>query len=197
VKHKQKKINLILCFIVQSLASSKRPIIILGSGALQRKDAASIFSLASKIAHDTRLKTGCADDWRVFNVLHRWAAQVAALDLGYKAGVSTIREQKPKVLYILDADEGALARSDLDKNAFVIYQGHHGDRGAEMADVILPGAAYTEKTATYINTEGRAQQTRIAVSPPVNAREDWKIIRALSEVISFSVTKMSSQACTR
>ncbi len=122
---------------------------------------------------------------------------MAALDLGYKAGVSTIREQKPKVLYILDADEGALARSDLDKNAFVIYQGHHGDRGAEMADVILPGAAYTEKTATYINTEGRAQQTRIAVSPPVNAREDWKIIRALSEVISFSVTKMSSQACTR
>ncbi len=149
---------------------------------MQRKDSASIFGIVSVIAHDTRLKSGCADDWRVFNVLHRYAAQVAALDLGYKAGVSAIRDQKPKFLYILDADEGALTRSDLDKDAFVIYQGHHGDRGAEMADVILPGAAYTEKTATYINTEGRAQQTKMAVSPPVNAREDWKIIRALSEV---------------
>ncbi len=165
----------------KKLVAAKRPIIILGSGALQRRDSASIFGIVSRIAHDTHLKAGCADDWRVFNVLHRWAAQVAALDIGYKAGISFIRQQKPKLLYILDADEGALTRDDLDKNAFVIYQGHHGDKGAEMADVILPGAAYTEKTATYINTEGRAQQTKIAVSPPVNAREDWKIIRALSE----------------
>ena len=110
------------------------------------------------------------------------ASQVAALDLGYKAGVSSIREQKPKLLYLLGADEGTITRQDLDKDAFVVYQGHHGDRGAEMADVILPGSAYTEKSGTYINTEGRAQLTRVAVSSPVNAREDWKIIRAISEI---------------
>jgi NADH dehydrogenase (ubiquinone) Fe-S protein 1 len=75
-----------------------------------------------------------------------------------------------------------VTRKDLDKDAFVIYQGHHGDKGAEMADVILPGSAYTEKNGTYINTEGRAQLARVAVSAPVNAREDWKIIRALSEI---------------
>lgn len=86
-------------------------------------------------------------------------------------------------MYLLDADEGAITRNELDKDAFVIYQGHHGDKGAEMADVILPGAAYTEKDATYINTEGRAQLTRLAVSAPANAREDWKIIRALSEIV--------------
>lgn len=67
-------------------------------------------------------------------------------------------------------------------NVLMFYQGHHGDRGAEMADVVLPGAAYTEKTATYVNTEGRAQQAQAALIPPGMAREDWKIIRALSEV---------------
>ncbi len=82
----------------------------------------------------------------------------------------------------MGADEGAITRQDLDKDAFVVYQGHHGDKGAEMADVILPGSAYTEKSGTYINTEGRAQLTRVAVSSPVNAREDWKILRAISEI---------------
>jgi NADH dehydrogenase (ubiquinone) Fe-S protein 1 len=81
----------------------------------------------------------------------------------------------------LGADE--VGAADIPKDAFVVYQGHHGDHGAYYADVILPGAAYTEKTATYVNTEGRAQTTRAAVSPPPGAREDWKIIRALSEVV--------------
>jgi NADH dehydrogenase (ubiquinone) Fe-S protein 1 len=107
--------------------------------------------------------------------------KVAALDLGYKAGVSAIRENPPDVLFMLGADEGAVTKSDV-PNSFVIYLGHHGDRGAEMADVVLPGAAYTEKQATYVNMEGRAQQTYQAVSPPGLAREDWKVIRALSEI---------------
>lgn len=81
----------------------------------------------------------------------------------------------------MDADE--LEPSDIPKDAFVVYQGHHGDTGAYYADVILPGAAYTEKSATFVNTEGRAQVTRAAVPPPIGAREDWKIIRALSEVM--------------
>jgi NADH dehydrogenase (ubiquinone) Fe-S protein 1 len=106
------------------------------------------------------------------------------LDIGYKAGVSSIRQQKPKVLYLLGADEEKLTQADLNKaGAFVIYQGHHGDKGAEIADVVLPGAAYTEKNATYVNTEGRAQEARYVVAPPGKAREDWQILRALSEVL--------------
>lgn len=119
----------------------------------------------------------------MLNVLHRVASQVAALDIGYQAGVSSVLETKPDVIYLLGADAGAVSRDDLPPNAFVIYQGHHGDAGAEIADVILPGAAYTEKQATYVNTEGRAQQTLAALTPPGMARVDWKIIRAISEVI--------------
>lgn len=116
------------------------------------------------------------------NVLHKVASQVAALDLGYRAGVADIRNDPPQVLFLLGADEGTITRSDLPQDATIIYQGHHGDAGASIADVVLPGAAYTEKQATYVNTEGRAQQTLPAITPPGLAREDWKIIRALSEV---------------
>ena len=84
------------------------------------------------------------------------------------------------VVYLLGADE--IDTSKL-SNAFVIYQGHHGDVGAHCADVILPGAAYTEKSGTYVNTEGRVQVGRLAVFPPGEAREDWTIIRALSETV--------------
>jgi NADH dehydrogenase (ubiquinone) Fe-S protein 1 len=83
-------------------------------------------------------------------------------------------------VYLLGADE--IQPSDISPDSFVVYQGHHGDTGAYYADVILPGAAYTEKSATYVNIEGRAQSTRAAVAPPNGAREDWMIIRALSEV---------------
>ena len=87
---------------------------------------------------------------------------------------------------MLGADEERLTRSDLNKTeSFIIYQGHHGDKGAEIADVVLPGAAYTEKSATYVNTEGRAQHTQYVVAPPGKAREDWKILRALSEVLGM------------
>jgi len=108
---------------------------------------------------------------------------VGALDIGYTAGLSAIKQQKPSVVYLLGADENNLTRKDFGQDAFIIYQGHHGDKGAEMADVVLPGAAYTEKKATFVNTEGRAQQTAYAVAPPGKAREDWQIIRALSEVL--------------
>ena len=104
------------------------------------------------------------------------------MDIGYKAGAAAIKEQKPQVLFLLGADAGAVTRADLPKDCFVIYQGHHGDKGAEMADLILPGAAYTEKQATFVNMEGRAQQTVAALAPLGQARVDWKIIRAISEV---------------
>merc|ERR1711990_778309 len=119
----------------------------------------------------------------VVNVLHRVASQVAALDLGYKSGVAEAREAKPKVVWLLGADAGAITREDLPKDCFVIYQGHHGDQGAAIADCILPGAAYTEKQGTYVNMEGRAQQTFPALAPPGEARVGWKIIRVISEVL--------------
>eukprot|EP00112_Aurelia_sp_Birch-Aquarium-sp1_P000914 Seg109.4 transcript_id=Seg109.4/GoldUCD/mRNA.D3Y31 product="NADH-ubiquinone oxidoreductase 75 kDa subunit mitochondrial" protein_id=Seg109.4/GoldUCD/D3Y31 len=87
-----------------------------------------------------------------------------------------------RVLNVLQRDSGVISRENLPKDCYVIYQGHHGDEGANIADAILPGAAYTEKNATYVNMEGRAQQTRRAVNPPALARDDWKIIRALSEI---------------
>jgi len=115
------------------------------------------------------------------------AAKAAALDINFQPGVNATIGQPGynKVLYLLGADE--IKSSDVAQDSFVIYQGHHGDAGANYADVILPGAAYTEKSGTYVNTEGRVQRTRAAVNAPGNAREDWKIIRALSEVLGFTL----------
>merc|ERR1712083_669555 len=126
---------------------------------------------------------GCGGDWAVLNVLHGVASQVAALDLGYKSGVAEARDAKPKVLWLLGADSEALTRDDIPEDCFVIYQGHHGDAGAAIADCVLPGAAYTEKQGTYVNMEGRTQQTFPALAPPGQARVDWKIIRVVSEVL--------------
>ncbi|GAB1603379.1 NADH-ubiquinone oxidoreductase 75 kDa subunit, mitochondrial-like, partial [Argonauta hians] len=171
----------------KTLNAAKRPVVVVGSALLQRTDGASIHRCAATIAQNARVNSDCGEDWRVLNILHRVASQVAALDMGYKAGVSYIRDKKPKVLFLLGADEGSITKEDLPSDCFVIYQGHHGDAGAQMADVIFPGVAYTEKEATYVNTEGRAQQTRLAVSPPGMARTDWKIIRALSEICGVTL----------
>ena len=157
--------------------------IVVGSSALQRSDGGALLSLATQLSEKLRVENGVAQDWKVLNVLHRVASQVAALDLGYKPGVAAIKSQKPKLLYLMGADEGLVSRADLNQSeSFVVYQGHHGDLGAEIADVVLPGAAYTEKNSTFVNTEGRAQKAQLAVSPPGKAKEDWTIIRALSEV---------------
>jgi NADH-quinone oxidoreductase subunit G len=129
------------------------------------------------------------DGWNGFNVLHTAAARVGGMDLGFLPGpggrdVVGILDGATKgeidFIWLLAADEIDTGRLG---QAFVVYQGHHGDRGAHRADVILPGAAYTEKNATYVNTEGRVQQARMAVFPPGEAREDWKILRAASEAM--------------
>lgn len=168
----------------QALKSAKKPLVIVGADILKRQDGAAILSVLQSISNKTANKP---EGWKVLNVLHKVASQVAALDIGYTPGVDKIRESKPKVLFLIGADEGAINKDDLPKDCFVIYQGHHGDHGATQADAILPGAAYTEKQATYVNTEGRAQQTSVAVSPPGQAKEDWKIIRALSEIIGLKL----------
>lgn len=167
----------------QKLSSAKRPLILVGSTCLQREDAGALLSVVTGMANG--LAKPDSQDWKTLNVLHRVASQVGALDVGYTPGVSADKLKKAKCLYLLGSDGDKIRKEDIPEDCFVIYQGHHGDHGAYLADVILPGAAYTEKNATYINTEGRAQQTRLAVTPPGQAREDWKIIRALSEIAGF------------
>lgn len=171
----------------QVLAKAKRPVVVVGSSALQREDGAAIMAAVSTISQNARISSEVEGSWKVLNVLHRVASQVAALDLGYKPGVEAIRTNPPKVLFLLGADAGCITRQDLPKDSLIIYQGHHGDVGAPMADIILPGAAYTEKCSTYVNTEGRAQQTRVAVTAPGLAREDWKVIRAISELAGVTL----------
>jgi NADH-quinone oxidoreductase subunit G len=168
------------------LRNAKNPMIVVGQGALARADGARVLGAAKQIAESCGL---VRDEWNGFNVLHSAAARVGGLDLGFVPGpagrdvggiIAGCRSGDIEVLYLLGADE--IDTADLGP-AFVIYQGHHGDRGARRADVILPGAAYTEKDGTYVNTEGRVQLARRAVFPPGEAREDWKILRALSEAI--------------
>jgi len=124
------------------------------------------------------------EDWNGFSVLHSAASRVGALDIGFVPGeggqtaLQMADAGKLDVLVLLGADE-----IDVAPGAFVVYIGTHGDRGAHRADVILPGAAYTEKSGTYVNTEGRVQMGDRAAFPPGDAREDWAIIRALSEVL--------------
>jgi len=170
----------------ETLKNAAKPMLIIGMGALARADGAAVLALAGELA----AKAGIVKNgWNGFNVLNTAAGRVGALELGFVPGangrdVAGIVEGASKgeidVVYLLGADE--IDTSKLGK-AFVIYQGHHGDKGAHRADLVLPGAAYTEKNATYVNVEGRAQHARIAVFPPGEAKEDWKILRALSDAL--------------
>jgi NADH-quinone oxidoreductase subunit G len=160
------------------LKGAKNPVIILGMGALRRADGMAIHALARKLAETYNM---VRDDWNGFNLLHTAASRTGALMLGFSGG-NLDKMLTAQMLYLLDADD--LPVDKIGKDTFVIYQGHHGDKAAGRADVILPGAAYTEKNATYANTEGRVQTARQALFPPGEAREDWKIIRALSEALN-------------
>ena len=159
-----------------TLAGAAKPMLILGQGALARADGAAILGAARRIAEGAGL---VKDGWNGFNVLHTAAARVGGLDLGLVPGqggrdlagiLDGAEKGEIELVYLLGADEFDLSRLG---KAFVVYQGHHGDAGAHRADVILPGAAYSEKSATYVNTEGRAQTTRLAIFPPGEAKEDW------------------------
>jgi NADH-quinone oxidoreductase subunit G len=169
-----------------TLKDAKAPLIILGQGAVARSDGRAVLSLAARLSREVgAIKEG----WNGFAMLHDAASRVGGLDvcaLPAEGGKSTREIIKAAgdgeidIVFLLGADE--IDMSSLGR-AFVIYEGTHGDAGAHRADVILPGAAYTEKSATYVNTEGRPQLTRRAAFPPGEAREDWAILRALSEVL--------------
>jgi NADH-quinone oxidoreductase subunit G len=169
---------------LEVLRAAQRPMIIVGAGAAARADGSAVLALAASLA--AAVSTGKDPAWNAFNVLHTAASRVAGLDLGFvpqqgrldTAGmIEAAGKDRLDVLVLLGADE--IDMSALGQT-FVIYQGTHGDAGAHRADVILPGAAYTEKSATYVNTEGRAQLAARAVFPPGEAKEDWAIVRALS-----------------
>ncbi len=162
--------------------SSNGQIWLIGQGALARPDGAAILSMAAKAA----VSVGAIKDgWNGFSVLH--TAAVAGRRRSISASCRGRAATRPPdmakagaldVLFNLGADE-----IDVAPGAFTVYIGTHGDRGAHRADVILPGAAYTEKSGIYVNTEGRVQMAARAGFPPGDAREDWAILRALSDVL--------------
>jgi NADH-quinone oxidoreductase subunit G len=177
----------------KTLMDAQRPMLIVGPGGLARPDGAAILKLAAKIAGDTGMigpaQAAAEGGWNGFNVLHTAASRVAAFDLGFVPGVggrdmNRILEGASSgevdFVYLLGADEFDTSRLG---KAFVVYQGTHGDAGAERADVVLPGSAYTEKEGLYVNFEGRVQRTRRATFAPGDAKEDWAILRALSDVL--------------
>ncbi len=167
---------------------AKKPMMIIGSGVFAREDGHAIHAML----HDAAEKLGIiTDSWNGFNILHSAASRVGGLDVGFvptkgSEGFAEIiegtKDGSVKALFLLGADEFN-ARVNIGWKCFVVYQGHHGDHGASRADVVLPSAAYTEKDGIYVNTEGRPQLARRAVSAPGQAKEDWAIIRAMSEHI--------------
>ncbi|GLS18812.1 NADH-quinone oxidoreductase [Labrys miyagiensis] len=163
------------------LKGAAKPIIIVGAGAYARADGVALLSLAAKAAGALGV---VKDGWNGFGVLHNAASRVGALDIGFVPGEGGLdaagmaKAGALDVLFLLGADE-----IPVEPGAFVVYQGSHGDRGAHRADVILPAAAYPERSGLYVNTEGRVQLANRAAFPPGEAREDWAILRALSDVL--------------
>lgn len=179
------------------LRNAKRPMVIVGTAALARRDGAVILERAARIARETGMigpaGSAAQGGWNGFNILHTAASRVAALDLGFLPGengrdlagiIDGAQKGEIDFIYLLGADELPLENMG---RPFIVYQGSHGDSGATYADVILPGAAYTEKDGLYANFEGRVQEAKRAIFPPGEAREDWAVIRALSDVLGHKL----------
>jgi NADH-quinone oxidoreductase subunit G len=162
--------------LADALKSAERPAIIVGGGALRYE---GVHGAALAFAKKFNL---VREGWNGFNITHFAAARMGGLMLGYaqKGGIKAIAATKPKLMFLLGADELDFSQFG---SIYKVYLGHHGDSGAKVADVILPAAAYTEKSGTYVNGEGRVQRGERAVFPPGDAREDWAILRALSDVM--------------
>ncbi|MEE4351129.1 MAG: NADH-quinone oxidoreductase subunit NuoG [Pacificimonas sp.] len=169
--------------VLEALKGAERPAVIVGQGALARGDGAAVLAAAERLIADIN---GVRGDWNGFNVLHTAAARVGGLDLGFTSagGVPALAADaasgRLKALFLHGADELDMAAFE---KPFKVYIGHHGDCAAGHADVILPAAAFAEKDGTWVNTEGRVQRSNKAVDAPGDAREDWAILRALSDVL--------------
>ncbi len=175
---------------------AKKPMIIMGSGVFARPDWEAAVHYCKRIAKQYGV---VQEGWNGFNVLQRAASLVGGLDISFipdKGGKSTVQMlEKMKMLFLLGADE--LDMTQIPSSTFVIYIGHHGDAGAQRADVILPGAAYTEKDATYVNLEGRVCRTVKAVPPPNEAQEDWRLIVAIAQHIGHPLPYHSLEQIRR
>jgi NADH-quinone oxidoreductase subunit G len=179
----------------KALKAAERPLILVGANVFARPDGAALAAAAAKAALDFG---AVKDGWNGFSVLHSAASRVGALDIGFVPGEGGSHATAMAafgtldVLFLIGADE-----IDVAPGAFVVYIGTHGDRGAHRADVILPGAAYPEKSGIYVNTEGRVQMAGRATFPPGEAREDWAIIRALSDHLNKRLPYDSLQQLRR
>jgi NADH-quinone oxidoreductase subunit G len=167
----------------RTLKAAKRPLVLVGQGALARPNGGAVLSAAARLVADL---DAAREDWIGLAVLHTAAARMGVLDIGFVPGegglaaadmVAAANDGRLDTLFLLGVDEMALPAPG---RGFVIYIGTHGDAGAHRADVVLPGAAYTEKSGTWVNTEGRVQVGSRAAFPPGDARDDWSILRALS-----------------
>ena len=170
--------------VAEALKGAARPAVIVGGAGLGRGGLDAALALAGQFNLVRDLEDGMK--WNGFNVLHMAASRMGGLMLGYaqKGGIADLVAAKPKVLFSLGADEVDYTKF---ADSMIVYIGHHGDKGAHAADVVLPAAAYTEKAGTYVNTEGRVQMADKAVFAPGDAREDWSILRALADAFGVSV----------
>ena len=164
------------------LKGAQKPLILIGQGAINHEDGEAVLAQAAKLALAC---DAVSDDWNGFSMLHTDASAVGALEVGFEPllggkDIAGMQAGGVDVLFLLGADELAF---DAFGDTFKIYIGSHGDAGAHAADVILPGATYTEKSGHYINTEGRVQLAQRANFAPGDAKEDWSILRALSAVL--------------
>jgi NADH-quinone oxidoreductase subunit G len=160
--------------VKDAFAKAERPAVIVGPGALAAGGLGAALALVEPLGL-------IRDGWNGFNVLHTSASRMASIILGYAQprGLADIEAANPELAILLGADE---LPADRLKGAYKIYIGHHGDNGARQADLVLPAAAYAEKHGTYVNTEGRVQRGEKAAFPPGEAREDWAIVRAVSQL---------------
>lgn len=164
--------------VSEKLRKAELPMIIVSSHVLSRSDGDAIHNALKQIAEDTNVINPDLQ-WNGLNILHNEASKVGAMDLGIQQYRGKEAIQNAKLIYLLEADD--FREEDIPEDAFVIYQGHIGDKGAHFADLVLPGSSYLEKQGTYVNTDGRVQVTRKVVTSPSLARDDWEILRALSE----------------
>ena len=177
-------------FVDHAIVNKQKPMIIVGQGALARGDGAAVLAMVAKAAAAMGL---VKDGWNGFNVLHTAAGRVGALDVCALPGdggmnarqmLAAAKGGNMDLMFLAGADE--IPVDDIADSTYVIYMGTHGDAGAHRADIILPASAYTEKSVTYVNTEGRPQMTIRAAFPPGEAREDWAILRALSAALGVT-----------
>lgn len=170
--------------VTEAFKDAKRPAVIIGGGGIVAGAHDALLAFADKFKLVRSLDDGSS--WNGFNVLHMAAARMGALMLGFarKGGIKDLVKAKPKLLIALGADEVDFSAFE---NSLKVYIGHHGDKGAHAADIVLPAAAFTEKSGTYVSTEGRVQFADKAVFAPGDAREDWTILRALADTLGVSI----------